>query len=423
MTLVGNVVVFAAMSLNNRSSLSQVYFDHNATTPVDRGLIRVLPELATVWGNPSSIHGAGRPAKSLLRESRQQIASFLGISPLEVVFCSGGSEANNSVLKAVWDERPAGRDEILISAVEHPAISRAARYLTEKRGASLKVIPVDRQGRISIEHYAQMLSERTLLVSVMAANNETGVLFPIRELCSLAHSVGARFHTDAVQMLGKESIDLKGWGVDYASFSGHKVYALKGSGLIYIKTGSPWQSLVHGGGQERARRGGTENLLAQASLGWVLNQIREQGLLASRRESMRSLREWMEAEILRQIPGVSVTGGESPRLPNTSSLVIPGVDGETLLMALDLKGFAVSTGAACSSGSPEPSPALLAMGLSREEAQSSLRLSLGWSNTEQEVESFIPVLRRTVERLRSIQDSGEVLKGHSSSEEARGASL
>jgi cysteine desulfurase len=384
---------------------AHVYLDHNATTPLSAELVPKVTEWLTAWGNPSSIHWAGRKPKTLMRDARRNIANLLGCDPLEIVFTSGGSEANNLALKGVFeafhkpsDLRGEFRNHYLISAVEHPSVRRTADFLSDK-GAEVEFIPVLRSGCIDMEAYARLLRPTTALVSVMFANNETGNVFPVAKMSRMAHDKGALFHTDAVQALGKIPFNLSKMGVDLASFAGHKFYSLKGSGVLFVRRGVRIESLIHGGGQERHRRGGTENLLAICSLGAMAEKINE---IADRAAFMRGLRDSFEKRVLSEIAGVTVTGGEGDRLPNTSSLVIHGVDGETLLMNLDLRGYAVSTGAACSSGSPEPSPVLLAMGLSRQEAQNSLRVGIGWSTTETQVENFIEVLKEVVTHIRSF---------------------
>lgn len=356
-------------------------------------------ELMDISGNPSSIHQDSRVSKTILRETRKKIADFLGCSPLEIIFNSGASEGNNSVLKSVYSLLRETRNEFLISHVEHPSVLKTAEAL-RSWGATVHLIPVDRNGSLDLAFLKSKLSSKTALVSVMYANNETGSVFPIQEVSRLARSVGALVHSDCVQMLGKSSIDFKTLDVDYATFSAHKFYSLKGTGFVYVKKSSPWQPLIHGGGQERSRRGGTENVTGIAALNIVLDELKS---YESKISEVQRMRDEMETEILQKIPNVSVTAGQGQRLANTSSLVIAGVDGETLLMSLDLKGFSVSTGAACSSGNPEPSPVLLAMGLSRQEAQNSLRISLGWENSESEVKSFISCLVETVEKLRAIE--------------------
>ncbi|WP_413570634.1 cysteine desulfurase family protein [Bdellovibrio sp. HCB117] len=386
------------------------YFDHNATTPVCKEVLEALPELAQAWGNPSSIHWGGRMPKNILRDARKAVADAIHASPLEIVFTSGGSEANNTVLKGLFDYYQTAqfltaeqrrRTHYMTTTVEHPSIMKAMQHL-QSLGARVDYIPVNRQGEIDLEFYQAHLSEETALVSVMMANNETGTLFPIKRMAEMAHAKGALFHTDAVQGFGKIPVDVQDLGVDFASFSGHKFYSIKGTGVLYTRKGNNVSSLIHGGGQERHRRGGTENTLGIGALGVVAKRA---SLIPQKVETLTKLRDYMEKRILSEIEEVTITAGETARLPNTSSLVLNGVDGETMLMSLDIKGYAVSTGAACSSGNPEPSPVLLAMGLTRAEAQNSLRVSLGWDTTQEEVDGFIEALKVVVARLRSLNNN------------------
>lgn len=387
-----------------------IYFDHNATTPVSTKVLARLPEAVALWGNPSSIHWAGQQTKTLLRVARQNVATALGVSPLEIIFTNGGSESNNTVIKGLFHQfkNSETRNEYITSAVEHPSVINAFRWL-ESQGAVVHFIGVDVQGQIDLETYKKLLSPKTVLVSVMAANNETGVLFPIAEMVRLAHQAGAKFHSDCVQMFGKLPLNLRDLNLDFASISAHKFYSLKGAGLLYSKKGNEVTPLIHGGGQERHRRGGTENTLGIFSLGVMAGEISN---VSAQAKETAELRDHLEKRILSEIPQVTVTHSQVPRLPNTSSLILDGVDGETLLMSLDVKGFAVSTGAACSSGSPEPSPGLLAIGLTRRQAQSSLRVSLGWESTLEQVDEFVDVLISVVERLRELNpeyQSGKIL--------------
>jgi cysteine desulfurase len=397
----------------NYYSFKSNYFDHNATTPVSEDVIQAVPQFLHAWGNPSSIHWAGRQPKNILRDSRQSLAKHLVCSPLEIIFTSGGSESNNTIIKGIFDYYQTNlnfkperlrRTHYMCSEVEHPSVLKTMSHL-KSLGARVDFIPVNRKGEIDLEFFQKHLSTETALVSVMYANNETGTIFPIQKMAKMAHAEGALFHTDSVQAFGKIPVNLNELGVDFASFSGHKFYSIKGSGFFFAKKNIPFTSLIHGGGQERYRRGGTENVLGIACLGIMAEKLSEVTLQA---QKVTRLRDHLEKRILKEIAGVSLTAEETPRLPNTSSLVIQGVDGETMLMSLDIKGYAVSTGAACSSGNPEPSPVLLAMGLSREEAQSSLRLSLGWSNTQEQIDEFVDALKSVVERLRIIEAESEV---------------
>lgn len=382
----------------------RVYLDHNATTPPDAAVLAKLSSWATDWGNPSSIHQHGRGPKARLREARDSVSKMIGASSLETIFTSCGSESNTTAIRgALTALRNKGdlRRHILSSPLEHPSLRRTFDALALE-GYEIELVPVDRSGLVKLQDVqARLRPGETVLVSFMLVNNETGVIQPVKEIARAAKAIGALVHTDAVQALGKIKVDVKDLGVDYASFAGHKFYALRGAGVLFALRGAPLEPLIFGGGQERHRRGGTENILSIASLGFMCSRAAE---VESRAEALRELRDYFESRVLLEIPSASVTSAESPRVASTSSLLLPGTDGETLLMSLDMDGFSVSTGAACSSGSPEPSPVLLAMGLTRDEAQCSLRVGLGWSTTRQEIEAFIEALKRVVIRLRGLRD-------------------
>lgn len=382
--------------------IQSIYLDNNACTPLHPRLREKWSEALELWGNPSSVHWAGRRGKEILRETRRRLAAHLGVSPLEIIFNSGASEGNSQVFWHWMSIPPENRrrNKILISSVEHSSIQKAALE-AESRGYEVFRIPVRRGLGLDMEFVERHLDERTALVAVMWVQNETGEIFPLQELTSRAHRVGAWVHTDAVQALGKTPMDLQSIGVDSASFSGQKVYALKGSGFLYWKKTQPNFKFIFGQ-QERARRGGTENLMGVWSLGEVFQGFEVEMIEA--RERVEALRDLLEQKLLREIPGVQITASDRPRVGNVSSLIVPGVDGESLLMALDLRGIAVSTGAACTSGSSEPSPVLQAMGLSLAEANSSLRVSLGWFSQLSEIEIFVDSLREVVERLRRVQE-------------------
>ena len=385
-----------------------IYLDYNATTPLHNHVYKNMADLLLSWGNPSSIHLSSRAPKAVLRETRKKMADYLKCSPLEIIFNSGASEGNNTVLKTVWSYfgfdnvyNNKIKNEFIVSQVEHPSVLKTMQHL-ETLGAVVHYIPVLRTGEIDIQYIKSHLNEKTALVSVMMANNETGNIFPISEITNLVKKNNTLMHTDCVQAFGKMNFNFENLQIDYATFSGHKFYALKGCGILFVRKNSPYVNLIHGGGQERSRRGGTENILAIASLGLMLDQVSEIEIEQTR---LQNLRDYFEAEILKKIGQVTITGHESARLSNTSSLVIKNCDGETLLVSLDIKGFAVSTGAACSSGSPEPSPTLLALGLSAAEAQNSLRVSLGWMTTKEDIDLFILELVQIVMRLRSLSNS------------------
>lgn len=393
------------MEIKNQG-ISKVYLDFNATALVAPSVIAEVPHLLSAFGNASSIHWAGQASKTKVRESRKALAQELGVSPLELIFTSGASESNTTLVHGFLDllqrnalpENFKTRNEFVTTTVEHPCLQKAFDH-AEACGFTVHRLNVSKDGVLDLEQAAKVITEKTLLVSVMYANNETGSVFPIQALVDLAQKQGALVHSDMVQGLGKAQLNLNQIGVDYASFSGHKIGSLKGVGLLFVKKGRPFQTVIFGGGQERGRRGGTENVLGIASFGLVSDRIRNYCMHS---EKIFSLRESFEESLLLNIPKIKIVGRGQSRIPNTSLILIDGVDGETLLMSLDLMGFAVSTGAACSSGNPEPSPVLLAMGYSRTEAQTSLRVSLGWETTADQLERFVGALTVVVNRLRSL---------------------
>lgn len=389
------------MKIASANTFDGVYLDHNATTPIDPSLFELVPTWMLQFGNPSSIHQASRGPRTLIREARTAIAEALAVSPLEIVFNSGASEGNNTVIKAVWDRRGKERPEFLCSSVEHPSVIKAMQAI-EKKGALIRWIPVSKNGELDLNFVKMHLSQKTALVSVMSANNETGTLFPVHQLVEMAKAVGALVHSDCVQMFGKHVLDLKKLGVDYATFSGHKFYSLKGSGFLYIKKTAPLENLIDGGAQERFRRGGTENTVGIAAMGHMAQKMAALDL-EKKLSELANMRDQMEAHVLKEISGVHITAQKSPRLTNTSHMMIEGIDAETLLINLDLDGFFVSTGAACSSGNPEPSPVLLNMGFTRAEAQTSLRVSLGWNSKQVDLEKFVVRLKNIVIRLREMK--------------------
>ncbi len=378
----------------------RVYLDHNATTPLHEKVRETASQSLIFWGNPSSIHWAGREAKNILRETRSSLAGQMGCHPLEIIFNSGGSEGNNTVIKSVWSRIGSTRKHFMCSQVEHPSVMKTYEFL-QQQGAKVDFIPVSAEGELDLDFIAQHLSEETALISVMLANNETGHIFPIQKIVQMAAATGTLVHTDAVQALGKIPLNLHELGVNYATFSAHKFYSLKGTGFTFVKRGSIYESLIHGGAQERHRRGGTENVLGISALGAMAPLLKD---VEAKSVQVGALRNYFEAKLVQEIPDIKLIGSQTPRLANTSSFLIDGADGETLLMSLDLKGFAVSTGAACSSGNPEPSPVLLAMGFSRHQAQTSLRISFGWESTQEEVDSFLVALVSVAQRLRGLRE-------------------
>jgi len=380
---------------------SPIYLDHNATTPPAPAVIDAVARAsADVFGNPSSIHAAGQLARRELDEARSEVAALIGADPGEIVFTSGGTEADNLALRGVAEASEGRkRRRLLVGAVEHEAVINTARALG-KRGWPVTVVPVDARGVVTREALAPLLDEEVALVSVMLANNETGVVQPVRELAALARARGALFHTDAVQAVAKVAVDVKALGVDLLTLTGHKFAGPKGAGALWVRRGTSMTSPVTGGRQERGRRAGTENVPAVVGLGVAARLARESGVTAATR--VGALRDRLEAGILARVPRVAVNGAGAERVPNTSNISFDGVEAESLLIALDLEGIQVSTGSACSSGTLEPSHVLRAMGLPPSRVQASLRFSLGPTNTDEEVSRVLDILPRVVERIRAV---------------------
>jgi len=381
-----------------------VYLDYNATTPLAPEVLEVmLPYFREEFGNPSSIHSFGQRAKAALYDARERVASLIGASPNEILFTSGGTEADNLAILGVLEAAEGGRRHLVTSSVEHHAVLNTMKALA-KKGVPVTFLKVDRAGRVDPEDLKSALTPGTLLVSIMHANNETGVVQPVAELARLTHQAGAYFHTDAVQSIGKIPVRVRELGVDLLSLSGHKIYGPKGTGALYVRRGVNVRPIFRGGGQERARRPGTENLPGLVGLGRAA-QLAEKHL-AGEPNRVAVLRDRLTEDVLARIPGSAPNGAEAERTPNTVNLSFQGVEGETLIIALDLKGCAVSTGAACSSGTVEPSHVLIAMGLSPQQVQGSIRVSLGRYTTAEEIAYFVDVLESVVESIRNHAPSG-----------------
>lgn len=372
----------------------RIYLDNNATTAPHPDVLDVLARsLTDAFGNPSSIHKEGQSARRLLEESRESVARLIGAEAREVVFTSGGTESNNAAIFGVAGERT--RLHIVTTSIEHPAALAPVREL-ERRGASTTVVAPSRNGRVEAGAVIDAIGPDTKLVSVMLANNETGVVQPVEEIGRACRERGVHFHCDAVQGAGKMAIDVREIHCDTLSLSAHKLHAPKGIGALYVRRGLTLAPLLFGGAQERRRRAGTENAPLAAAFGAAAELARDESAWAR----MASLRDRLETSL--PSPGVSivVNGVDAPRLPNTSNLTFPGVDAESLVMALDLAGFAVSTGSACSSGRIEPSPVLLAMGLSSDDAKSTIRVSLSRLTTESEIDAFVAAAEEALGRCR-----------------------
>jgi cysteine desulfurase len=377
------------------------YFDHNATTPPDPAVIAAVQRaLAEDFGNPSSVHHFGQRAKAVLDEARSAVADLIGAEAAEIVLTSGGTEADNLALRGAAEAlEPGGRRRLITSSIEHEAVLNTVKALS-RRGWSVTLLPVDATGLVSPASLEDAIDDQTALVSVMHANNEIGTIQPIEALASIAHGRGALFHTDAVQTAGKIPVNVRTLGVDLLSLSAHKFNGPKGTGALWIKRGTRLVATMTGGKHERNRRGGTENVPGHAGLGVAARLAQKK--LATEATRVGALRDHLERGILDRVPGTLLNGAPTPRVPNTTNISFDGIEAESLLIALDLEGFAVSTGSACSSGTLEPSHVLRAMGLPSHRTQNSIRFSLGAGNTEQQVDSLIAKLPAVVDKLRLL---------------------
>lgn len=378
------------------------YFDNNATTRVAPEVVEaMMPFLREWWGNPSSIYGFGRRLAKPLEAAREKVAALINAEPREIIFTSGGTESNNSALQSALAAHPQKR-HVIMTAVEHSANLKFCAHL-EKMGFEVTFLPVDSDGGLDIHLLEKAIHPDTAIVSVMWANNETGVLFPIEEIAAMCRSKRVWFHTDAVQVAGKLAIDVKELGVDMLSLSAHKLYAPKGVGLLYVRRGIKYEAYLIGGGQEQGRRGGTENVAGIVGFGRAAELA--MGHLKDQNTRIRALRDKLESGILESIPGAMRNGARDERLTNTSNLSFEGVEAEGILLLLDELGICASSGSACTSGSLDPSHVLLAMGCSPARARGSVRFSLGIYNTEAEVDFLLKHLPPIIFKLRSQSSS------------------
>lgn len=382
--------------------MKQIYLDYNATTPVHPEVLEVmLPFFKEKFGNPSSVHWSGRAVAGAVEEAREKVAKLINCSPAEIVFTACGSEGDNLALKGTVDALKEKGNHIITTSVEHPAVLETCEYL-EKTGCDVTYLPVDKDGMLDLAQLEAAITDKTILISVMWGNNETGNLFPIEEIGKIAKKYKVRFHTDAVQSVGKVPVDVKQVGVDLLVISGHKIGAPKGVGAIYIKRGTRLTPLLHGGHQERNRRAGTHNVAAIVGLGKACDLA---GVDQEKHAAhMNRLRNKLEAGITAQIPKIKLNGHPDPamRLPNTLNMSFAFIEGESLLLNLDMYGIAASSGSACTSGSLEPSHVLGAMCVEVTLAHSSTRFSLGPDTTEEDIDYVLEVLPKTVQRLREM---------------------
>ena len=378
-----------------------IYLDNNATTRMADDVIQAVSEALVIYGNASSMHGFGRDAAAAIEQARHQVASLIHCNPSEIVFTSGASEANNTVLNIFRDKIDLGskRNRIVTTTIEHPSIIETVKFL-KARGYLVDEVPVDKTGRVDLATLATYLGEDVALVSVMTGNNETGTIQPIKEIAKMAHEVGAYMHTDATQAIGKIPVSMKDWDVDYMSLSGHKFYGPKGVGVLAVKKKVPFEAFVHGGHQEGGKRAGTYNTPSIVGIG-VAAELAEKNL-ASEGTYLWHLREMLRLGIESAIPNVVVNGNQEHCLPGTLDVSFPSAEGESILLYLDLEGIEVSTGSACASGSLEPSYVLLASGVDIELAHGSIRFSFGHYNTEDDVKIVLQKLPPIIKRLREL---------------------
>lgn len=383
----------------------RIYLDHNATTPVDASVAQAMMRtLGDLFGNASSVHYYGQQAKAAIDGARTAVAALIGAEPSEIIFTSGGTEADNFAIRGVAEAlEVTGRKHLITTGIEHEAVLNTFKALA-RRGWKTTVLPLDTTGILSPDRLKEAMTDDTALVSVMHANNEIGTIQPVAELAAIAHAHGALFHTDAVQSAGKIPVNVRGLGVDLLAVSGHKFYGPKGVGALWAKRGVRLAPFMAGGKQERNRRAGTENVPGIVGMG-VAAQLAVEKMPA---ESPRlaALRDRLETGILKAVPNTDVNGVRDWRVPNTTNISFERIEAESLLIALDLEGVAVSTGSACSSGTLEPSHVLKAMGLPSHRAQNSIRFSLGAANTEDQIDHVISILPRIVTKLRSLSGVG-----------------
>jgi cysteine desulfurase len=369
--------------------VKRFYFDHNATTPVSPEVFHAMaPMMTEVFGNASSIHDFGQRARQALDDARRKVAAMIGAKAEEIVFTSGGTEADNMALFGV-------NGHVITTTAEHPAVLQAAAQLPE-----VTMVPVDGRGVVDPQAVRKAIRPGTKLISVMHANNELGVIQPLEEVGRIAREAGVLFHSDGVQGPGKLPVNVKELGVHLYSISAHKIYGPKGIGALYVRKGTAIRPLLYGGPHERKARAGTENVAGAVGFGRAAEWVVESSAAEAARQG--ALRDVLEQGILERVPGAHVNGEGAARVPNTSNMRFDGIDSEPLLIALDLKGFAVSSGSACSSGATEPSHVLAAIGLTREQSRSSVRFSLGRSNTEEQIVALIDAVVEVVARLRKL---------------------
>ena len=379
--------------------MKTVYVDNNATTKVAPEVLEeMLPYFSELYGNPSSMHFFGGQVQKKVNEAREKVADLLGADPSEIVFTSCGTESDNAAILGTLDSYPEKR-HLITTRVEHPAVGNVSTYLSRK-GYRISELSVDREGRLDLDELKEMITEETALATIMYANNETGVIFPIEEIGEIVKAKGIPFHTDAVQTAGKIPLNMKKSKLDMLSISGHKLHAPKGIGVLYIRKGTKFSPFMIGGHQEKGRRGGTENVPYIIGFGKACELAKKH--LNTENTQVRALRDYLEQKILEKIPNTLVNGDRIHRLPNTVSVSFEYVEGESILLLLSDLGICASSGSACTSGSLEPSHVLRAMGVPFTAAHGSIRFSLSIYNTKEEMDYIIEHLPPIIQRLRDI---------------------
>ena len=379
---------------------NRIYLDYNATTPMSPEVLDFYKDQLSLYANASSLHEDGRRAKKEIEIARKNVADLVNVLPEEIIFTSGGSESNNTVFNTMINlGKKLGKNLIVTTEIEHPCVLEASKRLADF-GMEVVYLPVDEYGLVKEDEYKAALEKNPLLVSVMTANNEIGTVQDIKKMAQLAHEKGALFHTDAVQAAGKIPVDLKDWGVDYATFSGHKIYGPKGVGALFVKTGCKIEPLIRGGHQEKGYRAGTYNAPSIAAYGKAAELAKAD--IEHYTTHTKALREKLKNGLLEKIPNIKINGHPEKVLPNTLDVSFPGAEGEAILLHLDLLGVDVSTGSACASGSLEPSHVLMATGLGPELAHGSIRFSFGKYNTESDVDYILEKFPPVIDKLRKM---------------------
>jgi len=388
----------------------RIYMDNNATTPLHPEVKKTLRKAMDIFGNPSSLHSFGRQARALIEEAREKVASFIGASPEEIIFTGSGSEANNTVLSIFachaahcFPASQEGGPEVITSTIEHPCILETSKCLEDK-GTKVTYLHADCLGKINPEELQDTITAKTGLVSIMMANNEIGTIEDIKELTKITHDKGVLFHTDAVQAVGKIPVNVKELGVDFLTLSAHKIYGPKGIGALYVKKDIPFCPLIRGGHQEKGRRAGTENTLGISGFGKAIEMRAKE--MASEEKRLLKMKAVLKEGIEKKIPDSRFNGHPTDCLAGTLNVSFDGAEGEAILLYLDLKGIAVSTGSACASGSLDPSHVLLATGLPAERVHGSIRISLGRENTMEDVEYLLKTLPEVIKKIRKMSTAG-----------------